>query len=868
MIALAASILLLAQFVEEPLFERLDNGLRVVFIAERGVPVLSVQLWINAGGDTDPPSSAGLMNLTRGVLEQSAAFQALARSGAWCESRTLADATYFAATVPTELTGMTLERMATLLAERRVSHEEVAAGRRVLSMAHHFDDPNDPLRVVPIAPTSQPTRGADGALTYTAAPNLAGAPLCDGPMDERSAPEQDTAIRALRQDLMEGMSYVRSASVVAPDAITPRDVNDALERWFAAANATLIVVGDASPTELMESVRGTLGSAPWREPPRKPWPAPPGEESLTRGDAATACAVHLGWLLPSYMAFEIAAIDVLMHSLLNTVDGPLRRDLVRVGIEPDWRIVRFRDAGMLLVSLRRLGDAAARDAAWGGQAASVVSRAIEQCADEALEPVRLLRARHLAQRRWLDTQRTIYDRARTVGLCEVIGGDALLYGIEAARRRHVTATDVRAVAGYLMRTRRVVRFAPTSASHVTTSSQSAAPSQPESDVPPKEPDWRSAEFTITALDIPDDAPASMRLSATPLTREIAGVRVHIWPAAAEGRAAIAAGGDWPVLDTPLAEPTRLLFADAGRTADFVSLRGVQPVFERSTAYVAGDARELPAMVELCAARGGIRTSQPMELPLSAEGAFLVGRVKWMREAAIPRKPQPAWLSIAGGTDAGAVLADVEPVLRSMLAGSTSAPAQPDHPPWKSDGSLSRAYYASRAATETEILLWVAGATFAKARPEYRAAFAALAAAPARGAWCTSVQPRWRAAALPGGDLLLRLCASRNPAAELSAMRDRILALRDAPRGEIAAALRIGVVDTLVGCTSAEGMASLDGPGVPLPASRAIDEFAAWLRTADIDAEVIIVAPRAVQAACIDRGFTPAGPDTHAPGGRP
>ncbi|MBP9025530.1 MAG: hypothetical protein KBH81_05190, partial [Phycisphaerae bacterium] len=65
---LQAAVGAAAEGERQPRFERLENGLRLGVVEERGSPLASVQLWYEVGSAADPADSLGLCDVTRRVL--------------------------------------------------------------------------------------------------------------------------------------------------------------------------------------------------------------------------------------------------------------------------------------------------------------------------------------------------------------------------------------------------------------------------------------------------------------------------------------------------------------------------------------------------------------------------------------------------------------------------------------------------------------------------------------------------------------------------------------------------------------------------------------------------------------------------------
>ena len=131
-------------------------------------------------------------------------------------------------------------------------------------------------------------------------------------------------------------------------------VNEFAQRWFVPSNATLFVIGDVNEVAVLELVRKHFGGLEWRQPPRrKAVPSPPAEQIRLPLAPAECIGLDIAWLTPPAGLYENAALDVLMHRLCNSVDGPLAKRLAELGCaQPHWRRESWREHGWLVLSVR------------------------------------------------------------------------------------------------------------------------------------------------------------------------------------------------------------------------------------------------------------------------------------------------------------------------------------------------------------------------------------------------------------------------------------------------------------------------------------------------------------------------------------
>jgi zinc protease len=387
-----------------PRFERLENGLRIGVVEEHALPLISVQLWYEAGSASDKPGAEGLCNVTRTVLERrDGPPQRLSAAGVRFESRTLMDACYFASVLRPDslddVLGVEARRMRPLAA----TAAEVAA-----ALAAAIKEDESPARDV--------------------------------------VREED---RRLLAAMFAGHPYQNPPDFISPrlQGLTPEQANEFARRWFVPGNALVLVVGDVDPEATLGRMRELFGTLEWRQPPRLRGAALPQEATTAPAEpsASVSSAVTIAWLTPPARDIENAAIDVLMHRLCNPVDGPLALRLDKLGCAaPHWRHEQWRQGGMLVLEV-----------AGSEQARSAVSEEIERAASSVPSEIEFNRARALASRDRLRADADFQDRALRLGWWDMMAGDPLMADFEHAAVERLPIGLMQQAAAELLRARRV-----------------------------------------------------------------------------------------------------------------------------------------------------------------------------------------------------------------------------------------------------------------------------------------------------------------------------------------------------------------------------------------------------------------------------
>ncbi|HMQ15353.1 MAG TPA: insulinase family protein [Phycisphaerae bacterium] len=431
-IAASCLLLLISQPLDPPpRFERLPCGLRVCVVEDRGLPLVSVQLWFRAGSVHDAPTRPGMCRLAQILLEQRDDLALrLNAMGARTENRTLRDACGFSAVLPAEQLDAALEVEAARLRPLVVDKAPLERALRSIAVppadaadrADAADEPAVLARLVPEHP-------------YRVPPGFAAASLAE---------------------------------------VTPEDVQEFLERWFAPAGATLFIIGDVETEAALESVKRRFAGIAWREPARRA-ELPPLEAAQPRALLALPAAepgggadIELHWLTPARSGRRSAALDVLMHHLCNPVDGSLTARFAAAGCGPPrWSRSHWRLGGLLTLSVAAPGQAVlqaasetpAEDQPPGAstpvsaapeQVEPLVLAALAAAAEAVLPEIALDRARNLAEQTVMEGRGSFADRALALAEAEMVSGDILLHEIEVPRISRLTVADVQEAARRLL----------------------------------------------------------------------------------------------------------------------------------------------------------------------------------------------------------------------------------------------------------------------------------------------------------------------------------------------------------------------------------------------------------------------------------
>ena len=213
--------------IAEPVVHTLDNGLRVVVAQRRGLPLVTAEIVIRSGTETDPPELAGLADitaqlLTKGTAKRSAPqiAEAAEALGGVLDSGAGWDRSYVAMTVTRPQVAAALALIAEVMLTPRFAAAELTRARRLA-----LDGLTVVLRDPGTLSTLAATRLAFGSGTYAHASH--GTPAT--------------------------LARLKRADVAAMHA-----------RWYRPDNASLVFAGDIDPADALALARTAFGG--WKRP--------------------------------------------------------------------------------------------------------------------------------------------------------------------------------------------------------------------------------------------------------------------------------------------------------------------------------------------------------------------------------------------------------------------------------------------------------------------------------------------------------------------------------------------------------------------------------------------------------------------------
>ncbi|MES1240859.1 MAG: insulinase family protein [Acidobacteriota bacterium] len=296
--------------------ERLGNGLTVLLLEDRTLPIVSVQMLYKAGGRNEQTGATGLAHFVEHMAYRASGrfpdtdvvSRIYAVGGEW-HGYTWIDQTTFFETVPKEHLALVLDIEADRMARLLLPEKELEAERgAVLTELHGYE--NDPASVL---------NDAVAAVSFTQHP--------------------------YRQNVIGWTSDV--------ERITHDDVAGFYRRYYRPANAVLAIAGDVRASEALSLVRKAFEAIPAGEAAPLPTTAEPPQLGERRvelpGGGGSA------WLQVSYRSPAASDPDypvfLLIQALLSGSTGAsFRQDGDPIPARPDTRLNGLGDASTVFAA--------------------------------------------------------------------------------------------------------------------------------------------------------------------------------------------------------------------------------------------------------------------------------------------------------------------------------------------------------------------------------------------------------------------------------------------------------------------------------------------------------------------------------------
>lgn len=394
---------------------QLDNGLKIIVKEDHRAPVVMTQIWYRVGSTDEPLDKGGISHLLEHMMFKGTANvssddyeRLIAKFGGVNNAFTSYDYTGYYELFPANRLPLALELEADRMTNLRFDDKAFAKEHQVVMEERRQRTDDNPL-----------------AKAYESFRLLA---LPDSPKGE---------------------------SVIGPmaelESIKLAELKDWYKTWYAPNNATLVIVGDVEPQEVLAQVKRYFGKLPTSKLPKRPAVSQQGFRGYKQVSSEQAVQVPvllMGYNVPSLLtagakgekqAYALSlAQDVLDGGLSARLESRLIRKqglLTTVGTSYD---LLDRGDGLFLI------QATPREGVSLEQAQQAIITEIDKLATDPIQADEISRAKTNTVTGLIYAQDSMEGQARMIGSLQSIGLDDRLLATLPAKLDTVTVADIQA----------------------------------------------------------------------------------------------------------------------------------------------------------------------------------------------------------------------------------------------------------------------------------------------------------------------------------------------------------------------------------------------------------------------------------------
>ncbi len=394
---------------------KLDNGLKIIVKEDHRAPVVMTQIWYNVGSTDEPINRGGISHLLEHMMFKGTSTvssddyeRLIAKFGGTNNAFTSYDYTGYYELFPSNRLPLALELEADRMTNLLFDEGEFAKERQVVMEERRQRTDDNPL-----------------AKAYESFRLLA---LPDSPKGE---------------------------SVIGPmselESITLPELKRWYSTWYAPNNATLVIVGDVEPSEVLAQVKRYFGQLTPSELPARPAVTQQGFRGYKKVESEQAVQVPvllMGYNVPSLLtigdkdekqAYALSlAQDVLDGGLSARLESRLIREqglLATVGTSYD---LLDRGDGLFLI------QATPRAGVSLEQAQQAIINEIDKLAVDPIAADEINRAKTNTVTGLVYAQDSMAGQARMIGSMQSIGLDDRLLASLPAKLDRVSVSDIQA----------------------------------------------------------------------------------------------------------------------------------------------------------------------------------------------------------------------------------------------------------------------------------------------------------------------------------------------------------------------------------------------------------------------------------------
>ncbi|AHF00624.1 peptidase M16 [Thiomicrospira aerophila AL3] len=398
------------------LFEtQLDNGLQVIVKSDHRSPIVVHQVWYRVGANYEPTHLTGISHMLEHMMFKGTENMApgefsreVSRLGGRDNAFTSANYTAYFQIVGREHLGRVMEMEADRMANLKLTEEEFQPERNVVIQERLW------------AIDDRPSARLFEQFKATAF---------------MSSPE--------RNPIIGWMDDIKN--------YTLEDLQAWYDRWYSPSNATLVVVGDITPDEVLTYAKQTYGQILARDiaPPRSAVEIPQqGQRRIILKDAVPVPSLLIGFHAPSLVTAEDPA-DVYALAVLSSILGGNDSSLLTQALVRDQQLAS--SAGSFYRFLGRLGSQFALSAQPNpgvsvAQLEEALLAQITRLQNEPVTQAELNRVLAQAEAAHVFSQDSIQSQANMLGMLVSVGLPASTFDDYVDNLRQVTPEQIQQVA--------------------------------------------------------------------------------------------------------------------------------------------------------------------------------------------------------------------------------------------------------------------------------------------------------------------------------------------------------------------------------------------------------------------------------------
>jgi zinc protease len=393
----------------------LDNGLKIVVKEDHRAPVVVSQIWYKVGASDEPDGLTGISHVLEHMMFKGTSThkngefsRIIAENGGRENAFTGSDYTAYFQQLEKSRLAIAFELEADRMRNLVLDDQEVAKEIRVVMEERRLRTDDQPE-----------------ALAY-----------------ERFMATAFT-VHSYKNPIIGWMRDLEKLSAA--------DLRTWYQRWYVPNNATLVVVGDVNPREVIALARQHFGPVPARKLERTRVPAEPPQTETRRSRLSAPAQVStlfMGYHAPAFSVrsddWEPYALMVLNGVLDGGGSARFERELVRkqqiaasadIGFSPT-----ARHPVLFLVS------ATPSRGRTPAELEAAIREQIKRVQDEPVAPADLERVKAQVAAGNVFTRDSVFYQAMQMGMLETVGLDWRMLDRSVERVRAVTAAQVQAVA--------------------------------------------------------------------------------------------------------------------------------------------------------------------------------------------------------------------------------------------------------------------------------------------------------------------------------------------------------------------------------------------------------------------------------------